>query len=68
MVAWLNHVEQWFSILQRTRVRSVDVASTADLQAKVAQLIAEWHEVAHPFKWTTKSVAKVMADAVAAAA
>jgi transposase len=66
--SWLNQVEQWFSILQRKRLRIVDFASTADLQAKLAQFIAEWNEVAHPFNWTTKSAAKVMADAVAAAA
>jgi transposase len=66
--SWLNQVEQWFSILQRKRLRIVDFASTADLQAKLAQFIAEWNEVAHPFKWTTKSVAKVMADAIARAA
>ena len=23
--------------------------------------IREWNEIAHPFKWTSKSVAKVMA-------
>jgi hypothetical protein len=32
--AWLNQVEPWCSILQRKRVRLVDLASTADLQAK----------------------------------
>jgi transposase len=62
--SWLNQVEQWFSILQRKRLRIVDCASTADLQAKLAQ----WNAVAHPFNWTTKSVARVMADAVPAAA
>jgi hypothetical protein len=66
--SWLNQVEQWVSILQRKRLCLVDFASTADLQAKVAQCIAEWNEVAHPFQWTTKSVAKVMAEAVARAA
>ena len=66
--SWLNQVEPWFSILQRKRLRIVDFVSAADLQAKLAQFIAEWNEVAHPFNWTTKSVAKVMADAVAAAA
>jgi hypothetical protein len=39
-----------------------------DLQAKLRQFIAEWNEVAHPFNWTTKSVATVMADGVPAAA
>jgi hypothetical protein len=30
--------------------------------------MAEWNAMAHPFNWTTKSVAKVMADAVPVAA
>jgi transposase len=66
--AWLNQVEQWFSLLQRKRLRIVDFASKADLQAQLMHCIAQWNEVAHPFNWTTKSVAKVMADAVPAAA
>jgi hypothetical protein len=66
--AWLNQVEQWFSILQRKRRRIVDFASKADLQAKLMQFIAEWNAVAHPFTWTTQSVANVMADAVLTAA
>jgi transposase len=66
--SWLNQVEQWFSILQRKRLRIVDFASTAELEAKLLQFMAEWNEVAHPFNWPTKSVAKVMADAVPAAA
>jgi transposase len=66
--SWLNQVEQWFSILQRKRLRIADFASTAELQAKLEQFIAEWNEVSHPFNWTTKSVAKVMADVVPTAA
>ena len=61
--AWLNPGEPWCSMLQRKRWRSVDVASTADLQAKLMPFMAEWKAMAHPFNWTTKSVAKVMADA-----
>jgi transposase/signal recognition particle subunit SEC65 len=66
--SWLNQVEQWFSILQRKRLRIVDFASKADLQAKLSHFMAEWNEMAHPFNWTTKSVAKVMADTVPVAA
>jgi transposase len=66
--SWLNQVEQWFSILQRKRLRIVDFASKADLRVKLMQFITEWNEVAHPFNWTTKSVAKVMADAIPVAA
>jgi hypothetical protein len=46
----------------------VDFASKADLEAKLLQFIAEWNAVAQPFNWTTKSAAKVMAEAVPAAA
>jgi transposase len=66
--SWLNQIEQWFSILQRKRLRVADFASTADLQAKLEQFIAEWNAQAHPFNWTTKSVTKVMADTVPTAA
>jgi transposase len=59
--SWMNQVEQWFSILQRKRLAIVDFASKAELAAKLQQFIAQWNEQAHPFNWTTKSVAKVMA-------
>jgi transposase len=66
--SWMNQVEQWFSILQRKRLRIVDFASKEDLQAKLMQFIVEWNEHAHPFNWSTQSVAKVMAAAPAKAA
>jgi putative transposase len=66
--SWLHQVEPWFSILQRQRLRIVDFAAQADLRAKLLQFIAEWNERAHPVNWTTKSVAKVMAEAMPAAA
>lgn len=61
--SWMNQVEQWFSILQRKRFRIADFKSKAHLAVKIHQFIAEWNEQAHPFNWSTKSVAKVMADA-----
>lgn len=60
--SWMNQVEQWFSILQRKRFRLVDFASKEDLRLKIGQFISEWNAHAHPFNWSTKSVAKVMAD------
>jgi transposase len=59
--SWMNQVEQWFSILQRKRLAIVDFASKAELAEKLQLFIAQWNEQAHPFHWTTKSVAKVMA-------
>jgi transposase len=66
--SWMNQVEQWFSILQRKRFRIADFESKADLQTKVEQFIREWNQMAEPFNWTRKSVAKIMADAPAKAA
>jgi transposase len=59
--SWMNQVEQWFSILQRKRLAIVDFASKAELAEKLQQFIAQWNEQAHPFNWTKKSVAKIMA-------
>jgi transposase len=59
--SWMNQVEQWFSILQRKRLVIADFASKADLAERLQAFIREWNEVAHPFTWTTKSVAKIMA-------
>ena len=66
--SWMNQVEQWFSILQRKRLRIADFTSKDHLRAKLDQFICEWNEQAHPFHWSTKSVAKVMAEAPALAA
>jgi transposase len=66
--SWMNQVEQWFRILQRKRLRIVDFTSKDHLRAKLEQFIREWNQHAHPFNWTTKSVAKVLAQAPALAA
>jgi len=56
-----NQVEQWFSILQRQRLQIADVADKQHLAQRLMAFVAEWNEHAHPFRWSTKSVAKVMA-------
>jgi len=61
--SWMNQVEQWFSILQRKRFRFADFDSKEAMNASILQFIAEWNDQAHPFNWSTKSVAKIMADA-----
>jgi transposase len=66
--SWMNQVEQWFSILRRKRLRIADFASKDHLRATLEQFICEWNQQAHPFHWSTKSVAKVMAEAPARAA
>ena len=66
--SWMHQVEQWFSILQRKRLRIADFESKDHLRTKLQQVLSEWHLQAHPFNWSTKSVAKVMAEAPALAA
>ena len=59
--SWMNQVEQWFGILRRKRLRIVDFPSKEHLAERLKAFIREWNEIAHPFNWTSKSVAKVMA-------
>ncbi len=59
--SWMNQVEQWFGILQRKRLAIADFADKAALAERLMAFIAQWNQHAHPFNWTTKSVAKVMA-------
>ena len=59
--SWMHHVEQWFSILQRQRLRIADFADKPHLTERLLAVVAAWNEHAHPFQWSTKSVAKVMA-------
>jgi DDE superfamily endonuclease len=59
--AWRNQVEQWLSLLQRKRWRIADFADPKHLAERLMAFVAEWNEHAHPFQWSTKSVAKVMA-------
>ena len=59
--SWMNQVEQGFGLLKRKRLRIADFADKAALAERLAAFIREWNEHAHPFNWSTKSVAKVMA-------
>ena len=66
--SWMNPVEQWFGILRRKRLRSPNFPDLAALQAAIHQFIAEWNEIAHPFRWTAKSYEKILAKLDAAIA
>jgi hypothetical protein len=66
--SWMNPVEQWFGILRRKRLRSPDFPDLAVLQRAILQFIAEWNEIAHPFRWTAASFEKVLANIDAALA
>ena len=59
--SWMNQVEQWFSILQRKRLRIADFADKKELGDRLSAFIAEWNRMAHPFNWSNKSVLKVIA-------
>jgi transposase len=59
--SWMNQVEQWFSILRRKRLRAPNFADLQELVDKIQRFIAEWNEVAHPFRWTSSSFDKVLA-------
>jgi transposase len=59
--SWMNQVEQWFGILKRKRLRIADFPDKERLAERLMAFIREWNEIAHPFQWTSKSVAKVMA-------
>ena len=68
--SWMNPVEQWFGILRRKRLRSPNFADLPALQRAIHEFIAQWNEIAHPFRWTAASFNKILAkvDAALAAA
>lgn len=59
--SWMNQIEQWFSILQRKRLSAPNFTSLEDLENKIYAFITEWNAVAHPFRWSKVSFAKVFA-------
>ncbi len=59
--SWMNQVEQWFSILQRKRLKIANFKDKQALAERLQAFISEWNAHAHPFNWTTQSVARVMA-------
>ncbi len=64
--SWMNPVEQWIGILRRKRLRSPNFADLAALQPAIHRFIAEWNELAHPFRWTSHSFDKILAKVEAA--
>jgi hypothetical protein len=59
--SWINPIEQWFSILQRKRLRIADFDNLEDLEERILAFSAEWNEDAHPFAWKRSSFDKVLA-------
>jgi transposase len=66
--SWMNPVEQWFGILRRKRLRSPNFPDLAALQHAIHLFIAQWNEIAHPFRWTTRSFETILARVDAAIA
>jgi transposase len=66
--SWMNPVEQWFGILRRKRLRSPNFTDLPALQAAIHLFIADWNEIAHPFRWTPRSFDKILAKVDAAMA
>lgn len=64
--SWMNPVEQWFGILRRKRLRSPNFANLPALVRAIEQFIAEWNELAHPFRWTATSFDTFLAKLEAA--
>ena len=58
--SWMNQIEQWFSILQRERLRVVDFASLSALSDALMAFIAQWNQHAHAFKWGHRSFDKIL--------
>jgi len=64
--SWMNQVEQWFSILQRKRLRVPNFDDLQDLEQKILAFIDEWNQEAAPFNWTQQSFEKTLAKVDAA--
>lgn len=64
--SWMNQIEQWFSILQRKRLKVPNFADLQDLELKILAFIDEWNEEAAPFNWTQKSFENTLAKVDAA--
>ena len=64
--SWMNQVEQWFSILQRQRLKAPNFDDLQDLERKILAFIGEWNKEAAPFNWTRKSFEKTLAKVDAA--
>ena len=65
--SWMNQVEQWESHLQRKRLRISDFSDLDHLAQRIMAFVSEWHAQAHPFNWSSKSAARVMAKSGAQA-
>jgi hypothetical protein len=50
------------------RLRSPNFPDLPALQRAILQFIADWNEIAHPFRWTSRAFEKILAKVDAALA
>lgn len=48
----MNLVGVWFGIVDRQALHRADVASVAELNAKIRAFVTAWNGRCHPFVWT----------------
>ena len=61
--SWMNHVETWFSILQRQALARDSFENVRALGERIARYIRDWDEHATPFVWV-KTADEILAKAV----
>src|ERR1039458_1411102 len=54
--SWLNQVECWFSILQRSALRGASFTSPQQLRRAIDDFVAAYNPTAAPFEWTKTTV------------
>lgn len=52
MLAFLDQIEIWFSLLQRKHLQPNHFLSTAALEASLGEYIAYYNQMAKPINWT----------------
>jgi transposase len=54
--SWLNQVECWFSILQRSALRGASFTSPQQVRRAIDDFVAAYNPTAAPFEWTKTAV------------
>jgi transposase len=50
--SWLNLIEPWFSVLERTALHNTDLRTPAEIEASLQAGIAYLNEHPRPYRWT----------------
>jgi transposase len=54
--SWLNQIEVWFSILERSALRNASFTSPRQLRDAIDRFVAVYNPSAHPFAWRKRTV------------